>query len=105
MSIVSADRLSGGGRAAALIHTSTDGKRDLTIPDNVRIYLLSGTQHGEANFPPARTRGQQMDNPVPQREVMRALLRSLHRWASEDVAPPESRYPRLADDTLTPLGR
>ena len=92
----------GGGRAAALIHTSADGRTDLTIPDNVRIYFLAGTQHGEAAFPPARTRGQQMDNPVPQREVMRALVRGLHAWVSEGVAPPESRYPTLADGTLTP---
>lgn len=93
----------GGGRAAALIHTSADGKRDLSIPDNVRIYLLAGTQHGEAAFPPRRTRGQQVDNPVPQREVMRALMRGLHLWASQGVAPPESRYPKLADGTLTPI--
>jgi hypothetical protein len=93
----------GGGRAAALIHASADGKRDLAVPDNVRIYLLAGTQHGEAAFPPTRARGQQMDNPVPQREVMRALLRGLHRWTSQGVAPPESRYPRLADGTLTPV--
>jgi hypothetical protein len=93
----------GGGRAAALIHTSADGKRDLAVPDNVRIYLLTGTQHGEAAFPPTRARGQQMDNPVPQREVMRALLRGLHRWTSQGVAPPESRYPRLTDGTLTPV--
>lgn len=93
----------GGGRAAALIHTSADGKRDLAVPDNVRIYLLAGTQHGEAAFPPGRARGQQMDNPVPQREVMRALLRGLHRWTSQGVAPPGSRYPKLADGTLTPM--
>jgi hypothetical protein len=93
----------GGGRAAALIHTSADGKRDLAVPDNVRIYLLAGTQHGEAAFPPTRARGQQMDNPVPQRELMRALLRGLHRWTSQGVAPPESRYPRLTDGTLTPV--
>jgi hypothetical protein len=93
----------GGGRAAALIHTSADGKRDLAVPDNVRIYLLAGTQHGEAAFPPTRARGQQMDNPVPQREVMRALLRGLHQWTSQRVAPPESRYPKLADGTLTPV--
>ena len=45
----------GGGRAAALTHTTVDGKRDLTLPDNVRIYLLAGTQHSVAAFPPVRT--------------------------------------------------
>ncbi len=93
----------GGGRAAALIHTSPDGKKDLTIPADVRIYFLAGTQHGESDFPPTRTRGQQMGNPVPQREVMRALLRGLHAWVAQGSAPPESRYPRLGDGTLTPV--
>jgi len=93
----------GGGRAAALIHTSPDGKQDLSVPSDVRIYFLSGTQHGESDFPPARTRGQQLENPVPQREVMRALLRGLHDWVRQGTAPPESRYPKLSDGTLTPV--
>jgi len=93
----------GGGRAAALTHLTPDGKRDLTLPADVRMYFLAGTQHGEAEFPPARTRGQQMQNPVPQREVMRALMRGLHEWTSRGTAPPDSRYPRLADGSLTPV--
>jgi hypothetical protein len=95
----------GGGRAAALIHTSPDGRRDLPLPENVRIYLLSSTEHGPAPFPPPRRFGQQMNNPVPQREVMRALLRALHQWTADGVAPPPSRYPRLADATLVPASR
>ena len=91
----------GGGRAAALIHASTDGHRDLPIPANVRVYLLSSSQHVEAPFPPVRTRGQQLRNTVPQREIMRALLRGLDGWVRNGVAPPESRYPKLADGTLT----
>jgi hypothetical protein len=42
-------------------------------------------------------------NTVPQREIMRALLRGLDGWARQGVAPPESRYPKLADGTLTPI--
>jgi hypothetical protein len=86
-----------------LIHTSADGTRDLPIPANVRIYLLSSTQHSEAPFPPVRARGQQLRNTVPQREIMRALLRGLDGWVRQGAAPPESRYPRLADGTLTPV--
>ena len=95
----------GGGRAAALIHTTLDGKSDLPIPDDVRIYTLAGSQHGEAAFPPTRTNGQQLANPTPQREVMRALMRGLHQWVSAGVRPPDSRYPRLSDETLTSLAR
>jgi hypothetical protein len=94
----------GGGRAAALTHTSLDGKRDLALPDNVRMYVLTGTQHGEAPFPPpargARNNGQQLLNPTAHSHVMRALLRAWHEWAANGTAPPASRYPRLADKTL-----
>jgi hypothetical protein len=91
----------GGGRAAALIHTSADGKKDLPVPGNVRIYLLSSTQHSEAPFPPVRARGRQLRNTVPQREIMRALLKGLDGWVRQGVTPPESRYPKLTDGTLT----
>ena len=93
----------GGGRAAALIHTSDDGRKDMPIPGSERIYFLSDTQHGESAFPPKLTRGQQLENPVPQREIMRALLRGLDGWVRRGTAPPDSRYPKLADGTLTPV--
>jgi hypothetical protein len=93
----------GNGRAAALTHTTANGKADATLPEHVRIYLLSGTQHGEAPFPPPTTTGQQPSNSTPQAGVMRALLRSLQQWVRDRVAPPESRYPRLGDGTLTPV--
>ena len=106
----------GGGRAAALTHTSVDGERDLPLPDNLRMYVLAGTQHLVAPFPPvrvdsvtpgdpsvaaaARSDGQQPSNPTPQANIMRGLLRAWHAWAADDVEPPSSRYPRLADGTL-----
>ena len=93
----------GQGRAAALTHTAIDGRADATVPDNVRIYLLSGTQHGEAAFPPSSGTGQALGNPTPQANVMRALLRAAHQWASAGVRPPDSRYPRLRGETLVPL--
>jgi hypothetical protein len=95
----------GNGRAAALTHTTEDGKSDAVLPEHVRIYLFSGTQHGEAPFPPPTTTGQQPSNPTPQAAVMRALLRSLHQWVRDRVPPPESRYPRLGDGSLTPVSR
>jgi hypothetical protein len=93
----------GQGRAAALTHTTIDGKSDATVPDNVRIYLLSGTQHGESAFPPSFGTGQAMGNPTPQANVMRALLRATHQWATSGVRPPDSRHPRLRGQTLVPL--
>jgi Alpha/beta hydrolase domain len=103
----------GGGRAAALTHTTVDGNRDLELPDNVRMYLLAGTQHIVAPFPPvrsppvsgmanpaARSGGQQLNNPTPQNNVMRALLRALYEWETAGTVPPPSQYPRLGDRTL-----
>ncbi len=90
----------GLGRAAALTHTSLDGKKDLVLPDNVRSYLLAGAQHGESQFPPSISNGQQAGNPTPQREVMRALLRGMDQWVRRGATPPASRHPRLSDGTL-----
>jgi hypothetical protein len=90
----------GQGRAAALTHTSLDGTRDLRLPANVRSYLLAGTQHTEAAFPPPQGFGQELNNPIPQGEIMRALLRNLHRWVATGVQPPGSRHPLLADGSL-----
>lgn len=102
----------GGGRAAALTHTSVDGTTDLPLPDNVRIYMLAGTQHLPFPFPPdrravpgpnGRNDGQELPNTIPQRDVMRALLRAWHAWAANGVSPPLSRYPRLRDRTLVSI--
>jgi len=95
----------GQGRAAALTHTSIDGTRDLTLPDNVRSYLLAGTQHGEAALPPPPGQGQALPNPMPQGDVMRALLRAAHRWASGGAPAPPSVYPTLRDGTLVSADR
>jgi hypothetical protein len=90
----------GGGRSAALIHTTPDGARDLALPDNERVYLLAGSQHGPARFPPAVTNGQQKDNPTEYWLAMRGLLVAMDKWVRDRVAPPPSRYPRLQDRTL-----
>ena len=96
----------GGGRAAALIHTTPDGKRDLTLPPNVRAYFLTGTQHGPAPFPvPAGGLGQQPANPLEYWWTMRALLVGMTDWVVKGVAPPPSQVPRIADGTLVPLGK
>jgi hypothetical protein len=88
------------GRAAALIHTTPDGRADLAPPENVRIYLLAGTQPSPARFPPGRDAGQQPDNSVDYWWTMRALLLAMHRWVSAGTPPPASAYPTLADHTL-----
>ncbi|HVY64228.1 MAG TPA: alpha/beta hydrolase domain-containing protein [Gammaproteobacteria bacterium] len=91
----------GGGRSAALIHTTPDGAKDLTLPDNERVYFLTGSQHGPTRFPPAQpSLGAQRENPNDYWLVMRALLTAMDDWLRSGKAPPPSRYPRLADGTL-----
>ena len=92
-----------GGRAAALTHTSIDGMRYLVVADHIRMYLLSGTQHIPGAFPPPTTgtgparrmgsRGQELTNPTPQRNAMRALLRALHQWVSTGLPTPAKPIP------------
>jgi hypothetical protein len=100
----------GTGRAAALIHTSIDGTSDLSLPSNVRVYHFAGSQHGPAAFPPraalgdgpnARGVGSQLPNPTPHTIGLRALVLALDRWVRDGTEPPESKYPRLSDGTLT----
>src|SRR6202011_1944745 len=52
----------GGGRSAALTHTTLDGRSDAEIPANVRIYLFAGTQHIPGGFLASQGEGQQQAN-------------------------------------------
>jgi hypothetical protein len=89
-----------GSRVAALIHTTPDGKQDLSLSDNSRTYFLTGTQHAPAQFPPRASNGQQMDNPLEYEWTLRALLVAMDGWVRQGVAPPASQHPKLSDGTL-----
>jgi hypothetical protein len=91
------------GRAASLIHTSLDGKRDAPIPPTTRIYLFAGGQHGPAAFPPRRGAARNLPNPNPFTWPMRALLVAMERWVKDGTEPPASQYPRVGGDSLVPL--
>ncbi len=91
------------GRAASLTHTTVDGRRDAPMQDNVRMYVVAGSQHGPGPFPPTISRGQQPSNPMDYRWSLRALLKALDRWVTSGTPPPPSRYPRLDRKTLVPF--
>ena len=74
-------------------------KKDVPIPDNVRLYYFSSTQHGPTDKPD-RGMCQQLTNPLSYIETQRALIVALHAWVSKDVPPPPTRYPRISDGTL-----
>jgi len=90
----------GGGRSAALIHTTADGKKDITLPDNVRTYFFAGNQHGPAAFPPPAGQGQQKGNPTDYWWNMRALVVSMTKWVTDGTQPPASQYPQMSNGTL-----
>ena len=77
------------------------GQRDVDDPPNVRTFIMASTQHGAASLPLATqapfSNCQQQPNPDPQLWTMRALLSALTAWVSDDVAPPESATPHIAD--------
>ena len=97
------------GRAASLIHTTADGKADMPIGPSVRIYYFTGLQHYSVAFPPEKgtgdRTGQQMPSPLPVRWFWRAMIANMNAWVQAGTAPPDSRYPKIADGTLVPIAK
>jgi hypothetical protein len=87
-------------RGGALVHTTPDGSRDITLPDNARLYHFASASHNIGPFPPTITTGEVANNPFDLRISMRALLVAMERWVRDGAAPPASRHPRLSDGTL-----
>jgi len=86
-------------RAASLLHTDVQGKKDLPVDPNVRIYLYSGAAHNAMA-------GGLAEHPLNRRKaapMLRASLVTLDDWVSRGIEPPPSRYPRLDDGTLVEL--
>jgi Alpha/beta hydrolase domain len=91
------------GRAASLIHTSVDGKKDVAPAPETRVYFIAGAQHG-ANAQPTRTVTQNRANPTDYRFAMRALLTDMNSWVTNGTAPPDSKIPRVGKDELVAPG-
>lgn len=84
----------------ALAHTTPDGKQDLPLPDNSRIYHFAGTQHGPAPFPPPSGGDGHLRNPNDYDWFLRSLLLRMDLWITDNVPAPPSRYATLDEDTL-----
>jgi hypothetical protein len=86
---------------ASLVVTDTQG-HPLTMPENVRLFLLSNLQHyalANAKSEMAKTCAYPT-NPLNAGPPVRALLVALDAWISNGTLPPDSRYPSRADATL-----
>ncbi|MGA8530744.1 MAG: alpha/beta hydrolase domain-containing protein [Acidobacteriaceae bacterium] len=97
------------GRAASLIHTTADGRRDMPQDPNVRIYFFAGLQHFSGPFPPQRGAGelasQNLETPLPIRWFWRGMISNMNRWVRDGVNPPPTTIPHIADGTLVPLDK
>ena len=90
-------------RAASLIHTTIDGKKDIEPLDNERIYHLASGQHFVIPFAPQeKLRGSDtyLGNSLDYLVNLRALLPRLVDWVATGDSPPTSAYPRVSDGTL-----
>jgi hypothetical protein len=80
--------------------------RPIATPDNVRLYVLSGFEHGSglpAAFPGPRGMCQNLTNPQYHGPTFRAVLMLLDAWADQGVEPPENRVPSIGRGTLVTL--
>ncbi|HUB16374.1 MAG TPA: alpha/beta hydrolase domain-containing protein [Acetobacteraceae bacterium] len=83
---------------ASLVVTDPAGQ-DVAMPDDVRVYLASSTQHA-VHRPAAKHAGQLAGNPLGYGAWMRALLIALTEWVEQGTPPPVSRFPSRAERTL-----
>ena len=95
------------GRVASLIHSSPDGKHDLRLSPNVRVYHFTGLEHFSVPFPPQKGSGdldgQEPQSPLPVQYFWRAMISNMDAWVRSSRLPPESAYPKIGDGNLVPL--
>ena len=76
----------------------------IELPDNVRVYLIAGTQHGGGRGVHAATptRGicQHLNNPLALGQTRAALSVVLYEWVAKGIEPPPSRFPTVANGGL-----
>ena len=92
------------GRSASLLQTTPDGRADVTVDPNTRLYLLVGMQHV---LTPSLTRGSvaHCSSPILDQATLRALLLDLDRWVRDDTPPPANAYSTVASGTLVSTTR
>lgn len=83
---------------ASLVATDTSGN-DIAMPQEVRLYLASGLQHGWSE-PPAPGTSQFRENPISYGSILRALLTAMLEWVDGGIEPPPSCFPSRAAGTF-----
>ncbi len=86
-------------KRGSLAHTDGRGN-DVSLPDGVRVYLISSAQHNAPYGTRAeRAKTRHRSNPLSIGPAFRALIVAMDRWATDGTAPPPSSVPRAADGT------
>ena len=90
---------------ASLTGANDDGTMDMEESSKVRRYLLASQQHGgfkpdAPNHGIADKQCEQLTNATHPGPLLRALVVALDDWVRRDVAPPETRVPRISNRTL-----
>ncbi len=91
------------GRAASLIHTTPDGKKDIEPLANERIFHLASGQHFVVPFPPKDKLPDSqayLGNPLDYLVNLRSLMVRLCDWVQTGREPPQSAYPRISNGML-----
>ena len=88
---------------ASLVVTDPLGHH-VALPENVRAYLIAGTQHGGGRGVHAATPSQgicqNLNNPLALGQTRVALSVALYEWVTRGVEPPTSRFPTVANGGL-----
>ena len=89
-------------RSSLLVTDSFGGH--IELPDNVRVYLIAGTQHGGGQGVhvaiPARGICQNLNNPLALGQIRLALSVALYEWVVNGAEPPVSRFPTVENGGL-----
>jgi len=84
-------------KGASLLTTDPLGTKDVALPENSRVYMIAGTQHGgRAGLKPTPGVCANPTNPHSPGPALRALVVALETWITKGIAPPASRVPTLA---------
>lgn len=88
---------------ASLVVTDPMGEH-IDLPENVRVYLIAGTQHGGGAglhvAEPSRGPCQNLTNPLALEQIRVALSVALYEWVVDGMPPPPSRFPTVAGGGL-----
>ena len=88
--------------------TDSEGKHDISLPQEVRLFQFSSTHHGGGNplaqppavMPNVPANGQLRANSNPYVWHQRALLVALREWVVNNVEPPASLFSSLHGNSL-----